>query len=263
VKVSIIVTTYNRPDALRKVIIALYHQTRLPDEILVADDGSGPETHEVISEFQHHQAPALYHVRQEDQGFRLSMIRNKAVLKAKGEYLILLDGDCIPTRFFVADHLDLAEKGYFFQGKRALVTQKLADKFDFEDTTSFARLLCQVLSGRISNAHHIIRIPFFPCSRNKKMSGTRGCNMGFFKQDVEAVNGFNHEFSSWGREDSEFVARLFKYGLRRKEHPFRAICYHLWHRENKGTCLKKNEDLLKQALASDTWSCTKGLNDLK
>lgn len=261
-KVSVIVTTYNRPDALKKVIAALYGQTRLPDEILVADDGSGPETREVISEFQHRQAPALCHVRQEDQGFRLSMIRNKAVLKAKGEYLILLDGDCIPTRFFVADHLDLAEKGYFFQGKRALVNQKIASCFDFKDTTSFIRLFCQALSGGISNAHHIVRIPFFPCSRNKKLAGVRGCNMGFFKQDVEAVNGFNHEFTSWGREDSEFVARLFKYGIKRKEHPFRAICYHLWHRENKAACLEKNEDLLKQALASDDWRCAEGLSSL-
>ncbi len=262
-KVSVIVTTYNRPDALKKVINALYSQTLQPDEILVADDGSGPETREVLSKFQHHREPALCHVRQEDQGFRLSMIRNKAVLKSKGEYLILLDGDCIPDRFFVADHLDLAEKGYFFQGKRALVNRKISGRFDFNDTTSFARLFSQALSGGISNAHHIFRLPFFPCSRSRKMSGTRGCNMGFFKEDVKAVNGFNHEFTSWGREDSEFVARLFKYGIKRKEHPFRAICYHLWHRENKETCLEKNEDLLKQALASDEWRCAEGLSSLK
>ncbi len=262
-KVSVIVTTYNRPDALKKVILALNSQTRPPDEILVADDGSGPETRNVISSFQHNSGPPLYHVWQEDKGFRLSRIRNRAVLKSRGEYLILLDGDCIPNRFFVADHLDLAEKGYFFQGKRALVNQKLAGGFDFNDTESFVRLICHTLSGYISNAHHIIRIPFFPSSRNRKMSGVRGCNMGFFRQDVEAVNGFNHEFESWGREDSEFVARLFRFGLKRKEHPFRAICYHLWHRENKGTCLEKNEDLLKQALASDAFCCARGLRDLK
>lgn len=262
-KVSVIVTTYNRPDALEKVITALYRQTRLPDEILVADDGSGSETREILSSFQDSSGPPLHHVWQADQGFRLSCIRNRAVLKSRGEYLILLDGDCIPTRFFVADHLDLAEKGYFFQGKRALVNQKLADRFDFKDTVSFARVFRHALSGGISNAHHIVRIPFFPSSRNKKMSGVRGCNMGFFKQDVEAVNGFNHEFTSWGREDSEFVVRLFKYGLKRKENPFRAVCYHLWHRENKGTCPEKNEELLKQALASDAWYCIRGLKDLK
>lgn len=261
-KVSVIVTTYNRPDALKKVITALLSQTRPPDEILVADDGSGPETRGLITSLQSKSRPSLHHVWQEDEGFRLSRIRNKAVLKSKGDYLILLDGDCIPTRFFVADHLALAEKGYFFQGKRALVNRKLAAGFDLSAASSFLRLLRQAVSGGISNAHHIVRIPFFPSSRNKKMSGVRGCNMGFFKADVEAVNGFNHEFTSWGREDSEFVARLFKYGLKRKEHPFRAICYHLWHRENKGTCLEKNEDLLKQALASDDWRCTKGLNEL-
>lgn len=262
-KISVIVTTYNRPGALKKVILALYRQTRPPDEILVADDGSGLETHELIAELGRKAGPPLCHVWQEDQGFRLAMIRNKAVLKAKGEYLILMDGDCIPTRFFVADHLALAEKGYFFQGKRALVNEKIADRFDFRDTLSFVRLFRLALSGGISNAHHIVRIPFYPCSRNRKMSGVRGCNMGFFKADVEAVNGFNHEFTAWGREDSEFVARLFKYGVKRKEHPFRAVCYHLWHRENKAVCLEKNEDLLKQALDSDDWFCRDGLNSLK
>jgi glycosyltransferase involved in cell wall biosynthesis len=263
VKNSVIVTTYNRPGALKKVIAALYRQTRPPDEILVADDGSGPETRELIAELGQKAGPPLCHVWQEDQGFRLAMIRNKAVLKAKGEYLILMDGDCIPTRHFVADHLALAEKGYFFQGKRALVNQKIADNFAFRDTLSFVRLFRLALSGGISNAHHIVRIPFFPCSRNRKMSGVRGCNMGFFKADVEAVNGFNHEFTAWGREDSEFVSRLFKYGLKRKEHPFRAVCYHLWHRENKAVCLEKNEDLLEQALASPAWRCERGLEDLK
>jgi glycosyltransferase involved in cell wall biosynthesis len=262
VKVSVIVTTYNRPDALKKVIAALYCQTRPPDEILVADDGSGPKTREVLSEFQHRKDPTLSHVWQEDLGFRAALVRNKAILKSKGEYLILLDGDCIPDRFFVADHLTLAEKGFFFQGKRVLVNQKLADGFDFNDTTSFIRLFFQVLSGTLSNAHHIIRIPFFPCSRNRKISGTRSCNMGLLKQDVEAINGFNNAFTGWGREDSEFVARLFKYGLKRKENPFRAICYHLWHKESKRNCLEKNNELLKQALASDDWRCTKGLNEL-
>jgi glycosyltransferase involved in cell wall biosynthesis len=263
VKVSVIVTTYNRPGALKKVILALYRQTRIPDEILVADDGSGIETRELIAELGRKDGPPLCHVWQEDQGFRAARIRNMGILRSKGAYLILLDGDCIPTRFFVGDHLDLAEKGYFFQGKRALVNQKIADRFDFKDTLSFARLLCLTLSGGISNAHHIVRIPFFPCSRNRKISGTRSCNMGFFKEDVEAVNGFNHKFTAWGREDSEFVARLFKYGLKRKEHPFRAICYHLWHRESKATCLEKNEILLEQTLASPAWRCERGLEDLK
>nr|NJM03518.1 glycosyltransferase [Desulfobacula sp.] len=115
-KISVIVTTYNRPGALKKVIAALFNQTRPPDEILVADDGSGPETRELMVELEQNPGPPLCHVWQEDQGFRLAMIRNKAVLKAKGEYLILLDGDCIPTRYFVADHLALDGKGYFFQG---------------------------------------------------------------------------------------------------------------------------------------------------
>jgi glycosyltransferase involved in cell wall biosynthesis len=263
VKVSVIVTTYNRPEALKKVILALQSQTRPPDEILVADDGSGPKTRELMAELEQSPGPPLCHVWQEDKGFRAAMVRNRAILVSTGDYLIFMDGDCIPTRFFVADHLALAEKGYFFQGKRALVNRKIVDGFDFKDTLSFVRLFRLALSGGISNAHHIVRIPFFPRSRSWKLSGIRSCNMGIFKKDVSAVNGFNQAFLGWGREDSEFVVRLFKYGLKRKEHPFRAICYHLWHPENTRNRLEKNEGLLEQALASPAWRCEKGLEDLK
>lgn len=262
-RLSVIVTTYNRPEALKKVLTALYSQTRPPDEILVADDGSGPETRELIKGFQRETGPPLYHIWQEDEGFRASRIRNKAILEAKGEYLVLLDGDCIPTRFFVADHLCLAQKGFFFQGKRVLVNRHLAPDFDFSDTASSPFLVWKALTGGISNAHHILRIPFLPALKNQKLSGIRSCNMGVFKQDAETVNGFNNEFTSWGREDSEFAARLFNSGILRKEHPFLAICYHLWHREKSEPCRQENEELLKRALTSKACYCRNGLSGLK
>ena len=86
--------------------------------------------------------------------------------------------------------------------------------------------------------------------------------MGIFMDDILAVNGFNHEFEGWGREDSELVVRLFKYGLKRKENPFKAICYHLWHHENKRNYLEKNDRLLKQAVESELFFCKAGLNEL-
>jgi hypothetical protein len=86
--------------------------------------------------------------------------------------------------------------------------------------------------------------------------------MGFFKEDLLAVNGFNESFRGWGREDQEMVVRLYKYGLKRMEHPFRAICYHLWHRENPRTRLDINDQLLKRALASDRYVCKNGLDSL-
>jgi len=236
-------------------------QTRIPHEIIDADDGSTPETARMLAPYMVRSDVRVLHVWQEDRGFRAAKIRNKAILKSSGEYLLLLDGDCIPERHFVADHLGLAEEGCFFQGKRVLVNQKIAREFDHRELSFFKRVFHGITAG-LSNRHHLVRIPFFPSYKVKKMSGVRSCNMGVFKKDVEAVNGFNHEFTGWGREDSEFVIRLFRYGLRRKENPFKAICYHLWHRENSRNDLKKNDGILENAMASSAFFCESGLNQL-
>ncbi len=98
--------------------------------------------------------------------------------------------------------------------------------------------------------------------KGHRLSGIRSCNMGVFRADVVAVNGFNHDFEGWGREDSEFAVRLFKHGLIRKEHPFRAICYHLWHPENPRTRVPDNDRLLERAMAADTCVCHNGLDSL-
>ena len=263
-KLSVIVTTYNRPDALKKVLQGLYAQTRLPDEILVADDGSGPDTRVMLTGFRHRPGPAVFHVWQKDLGFRAARARNKAVAAASGDYLVFLDGDCIPGPYCLADHLALAEPGCFFQGKRVLVDESTSPAFHITDCFSLGRLLFYALAGHLGNAHHIFRIAFFPGLKKKHgLSGIRSCNMGVFKTDVVAVNGFNHDFEGWGREDSEFAVRLFKHGLVRKDHPFRAVCYHLWHRENPRNRLSDNDRLLKKAMAADSHVCRNGLNRLE
>jgi len=261
-KISIVVTTYNRPDALVKVLDGLIHQTCLPDEIVVADDGSSDETRACLKPFLARTDIRIIHVWQEDKGFRAARIRNKAISSSTGDYLILLDGDCIPEKKFVADHRALAEKGCFFQGKRALVNEKLAASFDLKDMASTFRLIWLALCSGISNRHHILRLPFFPSYKVCKLSGIRSCNMGIFKDDVKAVNGFNQDFIGWGREDTEFAVRLFRYGLKRKENLFRAICYHLWHRENPRDELEKNDSLLELSEQSGAYYCESGIADL-
>ena len=261
-KVSVIVTTYNRPGALVRVLDGLLAQTRLPDEIIVADDGSGEETRQALSPYVSRAVPKIVHAWQPDEGFRAAMCRNRAVLAASGEYLVLLDGDCIPGKSFIEDHLALARPGCFFQGKRVLVNEAIARNFRFEDTGSFLHQVRLLLAGRLSNGHHIVRIPFFPSYIVRGMSGIRSCNMGIFRRDVVAVNGFNHAFTGWGREDSEFVCRLYRFGLKRIENPFRAVCYHLWHRENSRQSLKKNDRLLEEIRDAGVYYCPDGLDSL-
>lgn len=262
-KISVIVTTYNRPDALKKVLDGLLVQSCLPHDIIVADDGSGFETRQMLAPYlKNSRAPVIRHEWQKDRGFRAARIRNKAILASQGDYLVFLDGDCIPERHFLTDHQDLAEQGAFFQGKRVLVGESASDMFDHNDTASVLKRIGLACSSKISNRHHLVRIPFFPSWKKTGLSGIRSCNMGVFKKDVLVVNGFNHEFIGWGREDSEFVARLYKYGLKRNENPFKAICYHLWHKENSRDRLADNDALLGYCRESNEYFCTRGISSL-
>ncbi len=261
-KISVIVTTYNRPDALKKVLDGLLFQTRLPEEIIIADDGSTDETRLMLQTYLKHSQIRIKHVWQEDKGFRAARIRNMGINQSNSDYIILLDGDCIPDQYFIKDHLSLAQQGCFFQGKRVLVNQSAEKKVDQRICNSINKLLILALKKDLSNRHHIIHIPFCPSYTTRRMSGVRSCNMGFFRDDIKAVNGFNHNFQGWGREDSELVVRLFKYGLKRKENPFKAVCYHLWHKENKRNSLENNDKILENTIKSESFFCKSGLNEL-
>ena len=261
-KISVIVTTYNRPDALKKVVQGLLSQTKSPHEIIIADDGSSRETQHLINELAASSALCpIIHVWQEDKDFILARIRNLAIKKTTGEYIICLDGDCIPETHFIKDHLKLAKIGFFFTGKRILVGKNFSEPFVFKDTKNKLKLILQSIRGEISNMHHIMRIPFFPVFETKKLSGLKGCNMGFFKKDLYAVNGFNQDFIGWGREDSELAIRLYNLGLKRRGHPFMAICFHLWHDENRRDRLKINDTLLQEQIGSKQFICKNGIEN--
>ncbi len=257
-KVSLIITTYNSPVALQKVLDSVLFQKRRPDEVVIADDGSGEDTAEIVRTFGGKASFPVVHAWQENRGFRAAMIRNKAVERSSGDYLIILDGDCIINRHFVGDHAALAEKGHFIQGKRILVNRRALSLFDFRTANSAFSLLRLALTGGISNVHHLVRMPFFPPLSNRKLKGIKSCNMSFFREDLEAVNGFNEDFVGWGNEDSELACRFFTYGLVKKVHPFMMVCFHLWHPTNKSVSTG-NRQLLQVTMASGEYACKKGL----
>ncbi|UCD89522.1 MAG: glycosyltransferase family 2 protein [Desulfobacterales bacterium] len=256
---SVIVTTYKRPGALKKVLEGLRHQSVLPGEVIVADDGSGPDTGEMVHRLKNDSPYPLHHVWQEDKGFRAAEIRNKSILASQGDYIICLDGDCVPGKHFISDHRKLAEQGYFFQGKRILVKRSLVPLFTHKEANSVAKLLWYALTNKIKNCHHIIRMTPFFSTTSTRLKGIKSCNMGFFRSDLFAVNGFNQDFVGWGREDSELAVRLFRYGLKRKGHQFMAICFHLWHEEHNRDQLSINDELLSKALKGNRYFCRNGL----
>lgn len=260
-KTGVIVSTYNRPNALKKVLDGLLGQTRIPDEVIIADDGSDDETRQAVQPYLDKHGEIFRHVWHEDKGFRAARVRNLAIKSSSSDYLIFLDGDCIPGKHYVLDHWQLAREGFFFQGKRIIISQAVSAGFVFSDTLSVFKQLKLALTGGLSNAHHIIRIPILPAFTTSKLSGIRSCNMGIFKKDLIAVNGFNEAFKGWGREDSELVVRMYKYGIKRNEHPFRAVCYHLWHPENDRGNLEKNDALLEAAIRSESYYCSAGIKE--
>jgi glycosyltransferase involved in cell wall biosynthesis len=253
--VAAIVATYNSPDYLRRVLAGYRAQSRYPDELIVADDGSTGETAELVAGFAASVSFVVRHVWHEDKGFRLAAIRNKAIAASTSDYLVFSDGDCIPHPDFLEDHGRSLRKGSFMTGKRMLISQSLSNNFHWQGGAS-ALLHC--LKGEMSGLHHLIRIPWLTLQR-RGVKGLRGCNMAAFREDLLAVNGFNECIAGWGREDSELVARLYAYGLTRRELPFAALVLHLWHPENSRTSLSENDLLLEQTLASGDYRCACGI----
>jgi glycosyltransferase involved in cell wall biosynthesis len=257
-KVSIIITTYNRPEFLKRVIHGYFHQTILPQEIVIADDGSTEETAVMVKKMQKKATVQVFHICHEDQGFRAAQIRNKAVSHSQGEYLILCDDDTIPSPTLVEDHLKYSEEGFFIQGHRVLLGPKVSKYFCFRDI-SLLNLLKLSIKGQVSNVSNAIRLPIPFIRVSQKLGGIRSCNMSFFKKDFIAVNGFNEDFEGWGKEDSELVVRFYKYGLKRKDVKFRACCYHLYHQPFSRENLEKNIALLDYAQRNGGYFCKNGL----
>jgi len=250
-KLSLIVSAYNNPSALAAILRNLEAGSKLPNEIHVAEDGSDNKTFKVIK----NSFFTIVHHYQEDKGFRKAKILNCAVKACQSDYIIFLDGDCLPHKHFVRDHMLVAEKGYFVQGRRCFVSEKSVPKLLDRKTT----LLKLALSGKVSGLLKSIRLPTPYFKRNKKMYGLLGCNLGVWRDDLLKINGFDEEYEGWGREDSDLCARLYNSGILRKMVYGRALVYHLNHPENDRGNLTKNDEMLREALRSGKTSCAKGI----
>ncbi|QMT31442.1 glycosyltransferase family 2 protein [Alysiella filiformis] len=260
--VALIITTYNRPDALAHVLQSAMQQSRLPDEIIIADDGSDERTAQVIQAAAKQSPMPLHHAWQPDDGFRAAQSRNRALALAKCDYIIMIDGDMLLHPEFVADHLRIAKKGFWVQGSRVLLTEDLT-----------AEILAQplpnpcVISGShagVLKKHATWRLPFLSrywarCLGKSKKS-VKTCNLAVFREDALRINGFNNEFVGWGREDDEFAARLQHAGMQRANLRWAGVAYHLWHKESDRAALPRNEALLSQTLSQKLTRCENGVD---
>ena len=259
-KLTLIVTTYNWPESLALVLKSIENQTIIPDEVIVADDGSNNETKELITNFNADTDLKIIHSWQEDNGFRAARSRNKAILKSSGDYIVLVDGDTILHHNFVSDHIESAEYAHLSQGSRALLSKKQTKKNFLGQNIKFS-----IFSPGLTNRKNAIYSQFLSKTilNNNNIKGVRSCNMAFFLKDCLNINGFNNDFEGWGREDSEFVVRLINNGIKRKNIRFFAIQYHLWHNESNRKYLKSNEVILEATIKNDIKWCENGINSIK
>lgn len=257
---SLIIATYNWPAALEKCLQSVLRQSTPPTEILIADDGSGPETKAVIEKYQALSTVPIVHVWHPDEGFQLAKIRNRSMALAKGAYLIQIDGDLILDPHFVEDHLAIARPGFFTGGSRVLLDASLSNEL-LNGPTLYPALW----DSRLKNKLNGMRFPgvrnlLAAIRKETKTHNLRGCNMAFWKSDIVAVNGYNEAIVGWGREDTELVVRLRNYGVQRNFFKFGGIAYHIFHRENDRKHLLENDEVLAATLAQKKTRCEKGID---
>ncbi|MDO4320724.1 MAG: glycosyltransferase family 2 protein [Bacteroidales bacterium] len=241
-KISVIVSTYNWPEALELSLKSLLAQTRLPDEIIVGDDGSGHETAAVIAEIQSYSPVRIIHVWQEDKGFRLAEIRNKAVLASSGDYIIQIDGDIFVHPRFVEDHESFAKPGFYLRGGRVMLDKKLTETLCRTRVPRIIKVWNRGIESKRPNTLRIKWLADILVSRYRPNSWVLGCNMSYYRSDFDSVNGYDESFVGWGGEDSDFFRRLRLNGVYNRRLKFAGLTYHLWHRQNVNPDLKKNDD---------------------
>lgn len=240
--VAILISTYNWPRALGLVLQSILAQTRMPDEVVIADDGSSLETQEQIAGFTPLFPVSLRHVWHADKGFRKTLILNKAVKQIRSDYIIEIDGDIILHPEFVGDHLRFARKRQFVQGSRCMLTPPFT-----EEILRSGEIRFRPFRKGLKNSFNAIRIPLLsPLIPTGARSQIRGCNLAFWREDYIRVNGYYNGFVGWGSEDSEFAARLINAGVSKRIVKWACICYHLHHPHSDRNRETLNLDLLHE-----------------
>ncbi len=257
---AVIVSTYNRPDALRLVLAGLARQSRREFELIVADDGSGEPTRAVVEEAKLSFNGRLQHVWHEDAGFRAGAIRNRAASRATAAGLVFSDGDCIPRSRVVAGHATGAHAGRMVRGSRVLLSEPFTAEVlvgrtspDLEEWAVLHQLhrrgclnrLGPLREGLIDRARCALST-----TRGRRWQDCRSCNLAVPRAAFERVGGFDESFTGWGYEDSDLTIRLLNLGLRIRRAPAATTLFHLWHAEQPRTFEPHNLKRLNETLAS-------------
>ena len=263
-RIGVVLTTYNRPDALRAVIASLEEQTYRSFEVAIADDGSGSETGDVISELARSAGFPIRHVWQEDRGFRAAAIRNRAAAALATEYLVFMDGDGIVRPDYLAAHARLAEPGWFVRGNSVYLSEALTERVLAGQLPIQRWRLREWIGhrGDVVRLRPLLRLRLGPLRKlaSRNWQGVKTCNLGLWRSDFLAVNGLDEAYEGWGYEDSDLAVRLLGYGVRHKDGRCAAPVLHLWHEPRDMRAKEANRARLEARLASDDWWAKRGVS---
>ena len=259
-----IVTTYNAPRELDLALHGIARQSLAPDEIVVADDGSREDTRALVESWRARLRCPLHHEWHEDLGFRKSRAQNNAVRRASGDYLVFLDGDSIPHRLWIADHVRAARERRVLCGRRVRLGPKLSARIDADDVDRglLERPLGIVFQSAVAKDSQRallgVRLPplvaraFHP--RSRKLMGV---NVSMPRSAFETVNGFDEAFEHYGWEDLDLEIRLRRSGFELYPLLNRAVVYHMYHPMKAFTA--ESAALVKKLQASTRTRCEVGL----
>jgi len=265
-RTAVVITTYNRPDALAAVLAGYGAQRDAKFELIVADDGSTEATRDVIEVFKSQAPFPVAHVWHEDRGFRAAAIRNRALAATAAEYIVFSDGDCVPAPRFVAQHQRFAERGWFVAGNRILLSERftrrvLGAALPIHEWR-FAQWLGAWLRRDINRWLPLVTVPEggFRNAAPQRWEGVKTCNLAAWRDDLLRVNGLDETYEGWGLEDSDLVIRLLHAGVKHKSSRFAAPLFHLWHAENDRCRLAENQRLLDAILHSGRVAARAGVS---
>jgi glycosyltransferase involved in cell wall biosynthesis len=263
--ISVIVPTYNRPQALKLCLLSLKDQSILPSEVLIADDGSSSETRDAVDTMKNALKAVfpIKHVWQEDVGFRKPRILNEAVRNSTGDYLVFIDGDCLAHRHFIRAHIEQSDPEAILGGKRVEIGKKLTEQLLKEGTilNSFhPRLIVDSLAGNSRKVEEAIQIknPFLRRLMHRDQidnDGIWGCNFSLYKQLFIDINGCDEDFLDGSLNQGKSVRSVR--GL--------AIVFHLWHPSSwsfEGEKYKYNLQIIKNRIERKETFCKNGIKKL-
>ncbi len=267
-RLSIVVSTYEWPEALDAVLRALSEQSDDRFDIVVADDGSGPETLGAVDRWRNTFGGRMEHVWHPHQGFRQALARNRGAIAARGAYLVFLDGDAVPRLHFVRALRASAQAGWFVAGRKlelsaVLTGRVLAERIPIHRRTLYGWLRerghaapLSVLSSRDRRRVGMHGVPEFEPRKR-----AYGFLLGVSRRDFERVNGFDTRYVGWGEEDVDLALRLRRLGLRCGHAGPDAVVLHFWH-PPRAKQIRQNWALLRETEDGDHFETVHGLREL-